>query len=341
MRAAIFNQYLDTLGGGERYTMAVATALVKKGYQVEVEWQDKTIGDKLEKRFDIDLSKVEFVESINRGDNYDFCFWVSDGSIPLLRARKNILHFQFPFKDVNGKSLINRMKMFRISDVICNSKFTKGYIDEEFGIESKVVYPPVSVTKIKPKRKENIILSVGRFSQLAQAKRQDVLVRAFKKLHDTGFSDWRLILAGGTDVGVDDFLAKLKKISQGYPVEIIESPEFSILRQLYGKAKIFWTATGYKVEEGKKPKRVEHFGIAIVEAMCAGAVPLAFEAGGHREIITDGKNGYLWRDIRALLTKTKRIIKEPDLFSKLSRKAIKHSKSFGYERFEKEIGKFI
>ena len=40
--------------------------------------------------------------------------------------------------------------------------------------------------------------------------------------------------------------------------------------------------------------RVEHFGISVVEAMAAGAVPLAVGKGGVGEIITPGENGILW-----------------------------------------------
>jgi len=97
MRAAIYNPYLDTLGGGERYTMGMARVLVSKGYRVDIEWKESSIKEQLEKRFGIDLSGVNVAGSINRGDGYDVCFWVSDGSIPILRARKNFLHFQVPF----------------------------------------------------------------------------------------------------------------------------------------------------------------------------------------------------------------------------------------------------
>ena len=134
MRAAIYNPYLDTLGGGERYSMAFATVLAKKGYRVDVEWKSKAIKGKLEERFGLKLEGINIVKDVKRGDGYDICFWVSDGSIPLLRARKNFLHFQFPFQNVNGKTLLNKMKLFRINKFICNSFFTKGYIDKEYGV---------------------------------------------------------------------------------------------------------------------------------------------------------------------------------------------------------------
>ncbi|MGB6838898.1 MAG: hypothetical protein WBE27_01305, partial [Microgenomates group bacterium] len=77
MRAAIYNPYLDTLGGGERYSMGVARALANKGCRVNVEWKDSSIKERLEKRFGIDLSGVDFVKDVVRGDGYDVCFWVS------------------------------------------------------------------------------------------------------------------------------------------------------------------------------------------------------------------------------------------------------------------------
>src|SRR3990170_3871864 len=193
MRAAIYNPYLDTLGGGERYAMAVATTLAEHGYRVEVEWKDEGIKNILEKRF-------------------------------------------------------NRMKFFRIDKIICNSYFTKSFVDSAYGVDSLVIYPPVDALQFKSGKKENLIISIGRFSQLTQAKRQDVLLRAFKKFYDSGFRDWRLVLAGGTDVGVDDFVAKLRKYAKGYPVKIMESPAFSQIRDLYSEAKIFWSAAGYGVD---------------------------------------------------------------------------------------------
>ena len=48
MRAAIYNPYLDTLGGGERYTMAVASTLVENGFNVDVQWKDGNIKNILE-----------------------------------------------------------------------------------------------------------------------------------------------------------------------------------------------------------------------------------------------------------------------------------------------------
>jgi len=341
MKAAIFNPYLDTLGGGERYTAAIAKVLVGKGFRVDIAWKKKSIKKELEDRFGMDLTGVKTINDIKRGDGYDVCFWVSDGSIPLLRARKNILHFQFPFKNVDGSTLLNKMKLFRVNHVVCNSYFTKSFVDKEYGVESIVVYPPVDVDKIKPKKKENLILTIGRFSQLTQAKRQDILVESFKKFYDSGFKRWKMTLAGGVEVGVDGYVDNLEESFHGYPIKILKSPSLKEIINLYGRAKIFWSASGFGVDEKKEPKKVEHFGITIVEAMAAGVVPFAFRAGGHKEIIIHKENGYLWEDISELLSFTEDVVEGKGLLTKLSRKAKGAAKVYEYDRFEAEISKLL
>lgn len=337
MRAAIYNPYLDTLGGGERYTLSFARVLLSHGWKVDLAWKDSKIKNKLSERFGMALDEINIVSDIKRGDGYDLCFWVSDGSIPTLQSRKNILHFQVPFHGVSGKSLLNRMKLFRINKVVCNSNFTKKVIDKEYGVNSIVVYPPVPVHDIKPRRKENIIFYVGRFSQLKQSKRQDVLIKAFKRLFDSGFGDWRLVLAGGIELASKDYLPRLKKMTEGYPIEIMESPDFKSLKQLYGESKIFWSAAGYGEDEVKNPEKVEHFGMTVVEAMAAGAVPIVCNAGGHKEIIKDGVNGFVWESISSLISKTKKVISIKGIYANLSKEAKKDSLNFSYEEFEKKI----
>lgn len=341
MKAAIFNPYLDTLGGGERYTISFAKVLSRVGYDVYLQWDNREIAEKIKQRFGIALDDINFVKDIKRGEGYDVCFWVSDGSIPLLRARKNFLHFQVPFKNVGGKSLLNKMKLFRIDKIICNSYFTKSFIDEEYGVNSIVIYPPVDVLSIKPKKKENIILSVARFSQLAQSKRQDILIESFKKLLKKGLSGWKLILAGGSDVGAGEFLNGLKKSAKGFPIEILENLPFKKLVSLYGRSKIFWSATGFGVNANKYPMRVEHFGISVVEAMAAGSVPLVYNAGGHREIVDNGKNGYSWSEVKDLVKLTLMLSRDKQKLDKLSKACIVSSKDFGYESFEEKVRAII
>lgn len=341
MKAAIYNQYLDTLGGGERYTIEFCKVLSEIGYEVEIEWKSNEILNKISNRFGIKLPQsIKVVDDIKKGKDYDICFWVSDGSIPNLLARRNFIHFQVPFKNVNGKSLINRTKLFKIEKVICNSNFTKKVIDNEFGLDSYVLHPPIDTNSFKPKRKENIILYAGRFSTLLQNKGQDVLVQEFKKLY-VHFKNYKLVLAGGVEVGADEFVKKLEKMSLKYPIEIIKSPKFDELKDIVGRSKIFWSASGFGVNEEKNPQAAEHFGMTLVEAMSAGCVPVVVNKGGHNEIIENGISGFLWHNKSDLIKKTKRLLTEKGLMGKMLVEAKKKSQDFSVHAFKEKICKEI
>lgn len=345
MRAALYSPYLDTLGGGERYIASFAFILASSGWMVELESADPEIAKKLEARFGIDLKDIRVVASVKRGDGYDLCFWLSDGSIPTLFARRNILHFQRPFYNVDGGSLVNKFKLFRISDIVVNSLFTKKWVDEEYQVDSRVIYPPVDTLRLRPKRKENLILFVGRFSQLEQAKRQDVLITAFKKffarLKKTFLKDgWRLVLAGGSEVGRTEYVDTLISEVRGFPVEIKEGPTLSELKDLYGHAKIFWSAAGFGVNAKTEPNKLEHFGITAVEAMAAGAVPMLYKAGGHLEIVKED-GGFLWSSVDELVKSTLTLIKDPKILRQFSEAARASAQRFSLERFKNEVRQLI
>ena len=343
-KAAIYNPYLDTLGGGEKYTLSFAKVLAEDlGFDVDIEWKDTGIREKLINRFGFKLpNNINFIKSVNRGEGYDLIFWVSDGSIPTLRAKDNYIHFQVPFQGVNGKSLLNKMKLFRVKKVICNSEFTKKVIDKEFGLESVCLYPPIDTKLFKPKRKENIISYVGRFSTLTQSKGQEILIGVFKKLvKEKNFKDWKLILAGGVEVGVGEEVKRLKKLIKNFNIEIIESPDFGRIVDIYGRSKIFWSATGFGVDEKKNPEKVEHFGITLIESMASGCVPLVYKAGGFKEVLSNGKNGFLWENKNDLLKLTKKLVEEKGLMRLISKNSLDRSKDYDYEEFKKNTIKIL
>ncbi len=345
-KAAIYDPYLDTLGGGERYSLEVASYLSKNGYQVDVFWDESSIKSKIKERLNIEVEQLNFISNIFKKDdkigkknlkNYDLVFFLSDGSIPFLTAKQNILHFQVPFHDVGGGRFINRIKLRRINDIICNSFFTKRFIDREYGVNSKVIYPPVAIDSFKPLKKENFIISVGRFTDLLHNKRQDVLIEVFKKMK---LKDWKLLLIGGDEEG-KRYVADLRKKAQGFPIEIITSPRFSDLKRLYGQAKIFWTAAGFAIDEEKEPEKVEHFGMTTVEAMAAGCVPVVIKKGGQSEIVKEEENGLLWEREEELIKKTLRLIKDEKLLLKLAREAEKQAADFSQARFYQRLKEII
>jgi glycosyltransferase involved in cell wall biosynthesis len=336
-RALVHNPYWDSMGGGERYCASVVKVLLDAGWEVALDWYDQTLPEKLEERFGVGISQVKIIDKHHKGWGCDLCFWVSDGSVPLLFSKKNLLHMQIPFHGVGGEKWLNQQKLKRIHHVICNSNFTKAVIDQEFKVTSDVIYPPVDVAKFHAGEKEKIILYVGRFSQLKQNKNQEFLIDFFKGLsRQSAMLEWKLVLAGGSGVGDGGFLNQLKKEAQGLKVDFVENPAFQTLVDLYARAKIFWSAAGFGSDENTSPETVEHFGITLVEAMASGCIPVVFNGGGHKEIVSN-EFGFLWSTKEELEKIFLQIIdgENTDIF--LSQKAIEKSRNYDLSIFEKHL----
>ncbi len=346
MKVGIFSPYFQTFGGGERYVLTVAEYFLKRGDRLDIFWSGEKDVAKIKDRFDIDLSRANFVRDIFHNHTnllqklavsatYDLIFFLSDGSIPFSLAGKNILHFQQPFHDNSQNTLLTKVKLLNFGHIVCNSHFTKSYIDRTYGVKSEVIYPPVDVEKFLAGKKENIILSVGRFFGPSHPKKQEVLIATFKKMTD--IKGWRLILIGAVTPGSEKFIDPLRKKAANYPITLITDSSFKILRDYYSRAKIYWHATGFGQDLEKYPERAEHFGITTVEAMAAGCVPIVFAGGGQKEIVVEGRNGFFWSTTRQLKDKTLALMRKPGVWEDLSKKAIIGSGEFSKEKFFKRL----
>ncbi len=336
----IVNPYWDSLGGGERYVATFARLLLDLGFTVDILWREN-ISDQLMTRFGIDLTAANWLNckyAPALSFRYKTLFWVSDGSLPVSLASKTLIHMQFPFTGVGGSSLASKIKSSFYTFVV-NSHFTKSFIDSEYGVDSRVVHPPIDTNQFIGAKKQKNILYVGRFSQLTQSKGQHHLIDAFRKLAAPG---WRLVLAGGASVGTSrTYMDSLEKKVGKLPVDIITNPDFSRLRELYANASLFWSAAGFGFDDQKNPTKVEHFGISLVEAMAAGCVPVVTALGGHKEIVTDGKDGFLWNSPGELVQKTKHLINSPVLLKEISLQSQEKSKIFATTVFNQHFQKLV
>lgn len=347
MKFGFYSPYLDTYGGGERYMLALASH-ISQNHHVDIFWDDPSIKPLLSRFLKIDLSKCNFVPNIftNGFSNklatrkYDWTFILSDGSIPTTLAKKNILHFQVPFK-FDSPDFKTKLKLKKYNWIISNSNFTKEIIDKSFNINSKVIYPPVDIKSINPGQKEKIITSVGRFSaHQLHPKKQEILMEVFKEIYKKA-PEWKLILAGQARKDDQKYLRALRKSARGFAIKIMDNMPVENLRKLYSSSSIYWHATGFGEDEIKNPERMEHFGISTVEAQAAGAVPVVLAKGGQKEIITDNKNGRLWETKSQLYEITLELINDQQELQKLSSEAIKNSKRFSQEVFFKEYEQIL
>ncbi len=347
-RALVWDPYLDTLGGGERYALSVARFLADAGYHTVLVWSDKNIMAEAQRRFGLKLDDISLdTEHFNLlfhksplGERkkfmrtFEIIFWVSDGSIPTLFGKTNLLHYQVPFKHINGSRISNWLKLRRVKTVVVNSRFTQKIISRSLhSRKSLVLYPPVElITADDVKHKQPVILNVGRFVSPSHPKRQDVLIDAFRILvANKPAQNWRLILAGGHR-GDHASLSVLKLAARDLPVEFAVNPNFAALQQLYRQASIYWHAAGFEVDESKHPEAVEHFGITTVEAMSAQAVPVVINKGGQREIVTPA-SGILCNSVADLVASTLDLISQPQKLSQLAAGARVRAQDFSQAVF--------
>ncbi|MDD2822952.1 MAG: glycosyltransferase [Candidatus Daviesbacteria bacterium] len=346
---------MDSFGGGERYILTVAE-LLSSNNQVDLLLDShlqllitEDMKNDLGKRFNLNLSEVKLVKApLGRGKGflskffflrkYDLVFFLTDGSIFYSTAKRNIIHFQVPFKNTVARSLWGRIKLSSWNLAVCNSKFTQSVIEKDWPIKSQVIYPPVDVEAIKPLNKKKQILSVGRFASFSKLKKHEMMIKAFKELHqEKKISGWSLHLVGSIE-GDNGYIEELKELAKGLPIKFYPNLSFTGLVKLYGESSIYWHAAGFGEDN---PALMEHFGIATVEAMAGGCVPIVINSGGQVEIVENELSGYLWNQINELKGFTTTLVKDNSLLVKLSANAVKRSKVFSKKFFQDNLLKLV
>lgn len=344
-KALIVSPYLDHLGGGERYMLSVASVLESLGHEIYFAWDNLEEIMQLSTMLGIDLRSPRLDPKIRNlyiehrplamyaaTRPYDVVVYLSDGSIPLLGGKCNILHMQVPFHGVGGSRWKNKLKKAFIHHVIVNSRFTKRIVDKEYGINSTIIFPPVVAVDCH-ETKENIILSVGRFEPSLNAKKQNILVEAWRKLSPQ-LPGWELILAGATFS--DDWVAKLRQLGNGLPIRFEVNVSYKKLCKLYAVSRIYWHAAGHGVDEAHNPELTEHFGISTIEAIMAGAVPLVVGKGGQIEIVKS--KDLQWDTIEELSEKTLKVINSPNISEYLDNLSVSE---YRMENFAENIKRLL
>lgn len=351
MRIGIYSPYLDTAGGGEKYILKIAEILsLQSEVDILMDKHLSAIGkdyiiNRITALHGLDLSKVNFIQApIGRGSNllarifflrkYDWVFYLTDGSIFFSTAKRSVIHFQVPFEQA-PTGVWGKIKLKTWDIGLYNSIFTKEHIEKNWGIPGEVVYPPVDVNKFKLLKKEKQILSVGRFFGFLKDKKHRFLIESFQKFsNDKSCDGWSLHLAGGLGQGDQQYLEELKDLAKGYKIQFYPNASLAEVIKLYGQSSIYWHASGYGETD---PKKFEHFGITVVEAMSSGCIPVVVNKGGLKEIVTMNKTGYLWDTQEELLGFTKQLLTDKNLMEKIQKEGMKESQKFNQEVFAQKI----
>lgn len=292
---------------------------------------------------------------------YDLFVYSGHGVPPFSYARRSLVYCHFPHECCPDEGLktndrwsrrspidqatrgwayrmLWQLRMKRYTQILANSHFTARWIERRWGREAEVLYPPVDLD-VPVLTKRNVIVSVGRFTGKRRTKHQLEQVKAFRQLCSQASANWKLYMIGSCGECREDrdYVKLVQRAAEGLPIIFLVNAERKAVCQVLGEAKLFWHTAGLGVNDEERPQEAEHFGIATIEAMRAGCVPIVINSGGQQEIIEDGVNGFLVRNVDELIQTSIDLVTQNGLVCRISSSAQKRSYNFTREAFEQRL----
>jgi glycosyltransferase involved in cell wall biosynthesis len=307
-KIAIFHDYFDKLGGGEKLVLTLAKALnadvistdaklelIKKaGYEnvkiIELGKNPSITGLK-------QISASFKFLTCNFSKEYDFFIlsgnWAKYAS---LRHHPNLYYCHTPvraFYDLRDEYLtvqkgfkkllfkfwsfahnkFDKYQVKYVDKIVVNSRNVQERVKKYYKRDSEIAYPPIPTSKYYFESLNDFWLAVNR---LYPHKRIDLQLEIFRKL-----STEKLKIVGWYSKG-DESEKYVKSLKIPENVELVGEVEEDALIKLYALCKAFITTA-----------QDEDFGMSAIEAMASGKAVLAVNEGGYRETIIDGKTGFL------------------------------------------------
>ena len=252
-------------------------------------------------------------------------------SFPDILPTKNVRWFAF--SSVFDTFLRALDKLHSNSLFITNSKFNKNIIAKCCGQHALVLYPPVDVTEFaklyKNKRRKNLVVAIAR---LRKGKNLESVVRIAQLTENVKF-----LIVGPSDKASETTLMEINelavKLNAREKVQLLTNAPMSVLFQTLSEAKILLHT-----------QSSEAFGMAIVEAMSAGCVPVVPRNGGPWLDILDqeqGKYGYSYGNIGEATEIIEMLVLNEELRAEVSERAHVRATYFERSTFENKIRNIV
>lgn len=209
---------------------------------------------------------------------------------------------------------------------ISNSQYTADQVKKTYGIDSKVVFPPVAteIDALAWQDKDNAFVCSGR---LVQAKSPHRVISILKAVRDKGFDIKLYITGGGGNTHEYRYQRTLRKIIQAnsdwvYLYEDLPYKEYLAIlaRCRYG---LHWKS--------------EPFGISVAEMLKAGTIPFIKSHGGQVEIIGEENVDLLFSTDQEAAQKIVQVLSNENLQSKLRNTLSERQLLFTTQQFTKQI----
>lgn len=196
--------------------------------------------------------------------------------------------------------------------IIANSSYTSKIIGDATGKSPEVVYPFVEQVRAKMYKTGNVLT----ISRINHGKNLDMLFDVASRIRGI-----RFIIAGTASPNALDLV---REISRARRFRFHLNPSKGDIHELMAESSVYFST---------QPN--ETFGMAIVEAMSAGCVPLVYRDGGPWHDILEGKEGVglSYETVEEASRKIKQVMEDEALRETLRKRSMERSKVFSVGRF--------
>jgi len=372
MNVVVAHPSLNRGGGAEKVCLATIRTLIRNGYRVKLVTIDRTDWSFLEERFGILDRPSEEVYVMERmpikGKSsqgvFTFLFFLGElvyqqiknedavvvntygdlvdsvADVSYINALPVRVVYKYPDYGFSS-SVVWRLivqaygfclkvvdKLFRSNVLVANSTFTQGIVRRHLGRDSTVVFPPVDLEKfssVKDGNRGNMVVTVSR---LRVGKNLELIPRVAKLVEKGEFT-----ILGLADEGSQDAVAELRNAIRDLGVEdrvkLLVNQPFRKLVDVLASAKVFLHT-----------QPMEAFGIAVVEAMAAGCVPVVPRDGGPWFDILGQKQGFFgfsYGNVGEAAGLVERLLGDEDLRGAVSARARERAMVFDCPVFEEAM----
>lgn len=221
-----------------------------------------------------------------------------------------------------GLEKVNRDTLSNLDLVYVLSRSDADNFKSRMNLNCRVLYNPIDEVDVKSGPKKYDLIFVGRINQYV--KGLDYLaeiVRLVKKRIPTIKA---VVVGSGKDTEKFQRLLKKKKIESN--VEVVGFTKN--VSEYYSKSRILLSTS-----------RWEGFGLTIVEAMANSVPCIAFNNDGPKDIVTDGRDGYLIEkyNAEAFANRIVECLQNDDHYIILSKNALEKSTQFHLEKISQQF----
>jgi len=207
----------------------------------------------------------------------------------------------------------------RVDQFVANSNHVAARIEKYWRRDSAVVHPPVDLEAFAPTDPSNI----GDFylwaGELAPYKRPDMMIEAFNKM------GLPLVVIGGPDKTRE----KLEPLANSN-ITFLGRAAFDVMKDHMARCRAL-------IFPGE-----EDFGIVPVEVMASGRPVIAYDRGGARDTVVQGKTGLLFKDqtVEALIAAVQEF-EERNLWKVNPASLVHHTRGFSEAAFAQGLNDLL